>query len=157
MSLAEDYVNTLYCGHPCKRWWAGPRLLVGGSIVSFADAIHLGSFGVKAVISVESERDDEGRNPYPHIYKPTPDDGTPPPVEWWREILAFARLYAGGVIYVHCQMGGSRSPAVAYAILRDRGASPDEALGVLREFKPTYGEHHYHKSYLAAAEAALTR
>jgi hypothetical protein len=69
-------------------------------------------------------------------------------------------------------MGGSRSPAFAYAILRwVHGLSPEDALDTVVRGKdwslhnvdgqlvggsgPPYGGHQYHKTYLASVEAAL--
>lgn len=160
-SLAETYVNACYCGHPCPRWWAHPNILIGGSINDAEDFAHIvKDFGVTHVISVESEHTDEGKVPAPlRTYLPVPDDGSPPPAAHWRALVTIAKLellLPGGVLYVHCQMGGSRSPAAAYAIMRGAfGMSQEASLAQLRTGKPTYGDHAYHQSYLESFEKAF--
>lgn len=173
-ALAEEYVNTLYrppqfpAGAPCARWWATQNLLVGGSIISPADGKHLAAdFRVGVVLSVECERSDEGRWEEgrwegAHCWAPFSDTGGDAS-EAMRKLLAFVRCHAydywppgvaGPRYYVHCQMGGSRSPAAAYLVLR-LSLSPSAALVCIQRGKPGYGQHPFHQAYLAAAEKAL--
>lgn len=159
--LAEQYVNRMYNNHPATRWWAHPNILVGGSINDEEDFFHLQhAFHVTAVISVESEHSDAGKVP-PQLlcHLPTPDDGSAPSIQHWKTLLAFAHgafTSPFTTLYIHCQMGGSRSPAAAYAVLRSTfGLNPEQALACIRCFKQNYGDHHYHKSYLGSVEAAL--
>ena len=164
----EDYINVLYRppqfpeGAPCSRWWAlSDRILVGGSIVSKEDGAHLvRDFGIDAVVSVESERDDEGRWVGNSIYMPFPDVGDAPKPEIFRSILQFSRRCVRDMLhakfYVHCQMGGSRSPAVALLLMRGLfGLSAPVALEAVRQHKPGYGDHEFHRAYLSAVEEAL--
>lgn len=159
MMIAETYSNTCYEGHTCKRWWAGPDLLVGGSICDAADMQHLrDNFKIDAVLSVESERSDLGKGIGPYgVWLPFPDDGTPPEKVLVRNAIAFGGsvLMQKRKLYVHCQMGGSRSPAIAYAILRAIGFTSEQTLAAIRVVKPEYGEHAYHKAYLGVVEAVM--
>jgi protein-tyrosine phosphatase len=160
VGLAENYVNNCYCGHPCSRWWAHPRILVGGSINDADDFDHLViAYGVKHVISVESEHTDKGKVPTERLtYLPVPDDGSSPSIGHWKALVLAAGAALqdeDAVLYVHCQMGGSRSPAAAYAIIRAVfEMSPEVALAQIRAWKPTYGDHAYHQSYMESFEAA---
>lgn len=160
-SLAETYINACYCGHPCQRWWAHPNILIGGSINDAEDFAHIvKDFGVTHVISVESEHTDEGKVPAKQLtYLPVPDDGSPPSVAHWKMLVlaaASALIYPDTILYVHCQMGGSRSPAAAYAIMRGVfGMGSEASLARLRTGKPTYGDHVYHQSYLESFEKAF--
>lgn len=168
--FAEAYVNRCYENHEASRWWAHPLILVGGSICDLADFAHLrDAFGVDAVISVETEHVDDGKIPpgVPAFRFPFPDDGTPPSFEIWKAISeAWDRLgpdfwmlqLRGGHVYVHCQQGGSRSPAVAYFLMRTKlNHDAEGALASIREYKTDYGHHPFHASYLASAEAAIAR
>ncbi len=161
---AELYLNKAYADgtHNARRWWAHDRILVGGTLLDAADWAHLKKdFGITAVLSVESEHDDNGKGiDGPALWLPVPDDGTPKPAEWWAAGTVFAAgvLDApGSKLYVHCQMGGSRSPAMAFAILRTWGMlSREEALAAIRETIPHYGNHPVHVNYLSSCEHALS-
>ena len=167
MSLAEDYVNLRYEGHACQRWWAHPWILVGGSINNPGDYQHLvADFQICGVVSVESEHTDDGIVPTDRLWHiPFPDNGVDPGDAIWKQVIQAAeaafnvgRLPASNPvpIYVHCQMGGSRSPAAAYAIMRSSLLmSHDGALAAIRRTRPEYGNHSYHQSYLASVRRAL--
>lgn len=177
MGMAEIYTNRLYTyepTHPVQRWWVTPNLMIGGSICDNADWLHLSKdFGIRSVLNVETEHSDEGKG-IPNLSEcRVPDDGSPFPFGLVRHAVSFARLMIGlGPIYVHCQMGGSRSPAFGYAILRwVHGMSADAALTAIRTGKDwslkakdgklvggageIYGGHHYHQTYLSSVEAAF--
>jgi hypothetical protein len=177
MGLAEVYVNRLYAhdpAHPVQRWWVTPDILVGGSICDLTDWCHIRDhFGIRSVINVETEHSDVGKGVECLCECPVPDDGTPFPKDVVRHVVSFAKIRIGiGPIYVHCQMGGSRSPAFAYAILRwVKGMSPEEALKTVVDGKDwnmkvqdgrliggsgaPYGGHWYHKAFLQSVEDAL--
>ena len=160
--LAELYRNSLYAPDPTHvvaRYWVVPQILVGGSILDSEDWVHLRDvFGITGVICVESEHSDSGKGIEKLCELPTLDDGQPKPKELFVDAIVFARevLGAGGRLYVHCQMGGSRSPAFAYAILRAvLGMSQGAARTWIAMAKPGYGEHPVHQTYLASADSAV--
>lgn len=159
--ILETYANSLYLGHECHRWSVHPSVIIGGSIADQADYQHLmNDLGVRSVLNVETEHSDADKGINLLSECQVPDDGTPFPTGLVRHAVSFAKLYIGhGPVYVHCQQGGSRSPAFAYAILRwVYGYSPFQALQAIREGKPkaaTYGDHRFHQSYLDSVEAAL--
>lgn len=167
MAVLETYANRLYLGHECQRWSVHPKIIIGGSILDYPDWRHLEKdFGVASVINVETEHDDSDKgidavgDPRQLLQCPVPDDGTPFPAEIVRRVVSFANIMVDeGPIYVHCQQGGSRSPAFAYAILRwTFRFTADAALAAIRAGKPkaaNYGDHHYHRSYLTSVESAL--
>jgi len=159
--LAETYENTLYANNQCKRWWADPRILVGGSITSSTDWKHLQrAFGIEAVLSVESERDDDDKVTGPYLYVPVLDDGLPKPLEWWKACLEFAKenLDEGKKLYIHGQTGGSRSVAVAYGVLRFvYGFNREEAIEKIVRCLPRYGTHPAHVNYMMSAEYAIEK
>lgn len=167
MSVAEDYVNRRYEGHSTQRWWAHSWVLVGGSINDAADYRHIvDAFNVKGVVSVESEHVDDGIVPADRLWHvPFPDNGADPGAEAWQRIAkageaAFNIERSASAnptsIYVHCQMGGSRSPAAAYMIMRAvLLMSHDGALAAIRHTRPQYGDGAYHQTYLNGARFAL--
>lgn len=163
--IAEDYLNHRYEGHACQRWWAHPWVLVGGSINDAADYRHIvDSFGAQGVVSVESEHTDDGLVPPDWLwYVPFPDNGADPGADVWNRVIAGAkaafeinRIGNPTPIYIHCQMGGSRSPAAAYAVMRALLLmSHDGALTALRRTRPNYGDHPFHQVYLNGVRRAL--
>lgn len=178
--LAERYINTLYRhpafpdGAPCLRYWIEERgILVGGSIIDTIDAQHLAAdFRVSHVLSVESERDDIGRlDPFVAAARfATEDNGMAFPSELILSCIGFYHAYKvsegthyrQGNIYVHCQAGGSRSPAITYALLRSDGMSSKDALSAVKNARwragaePNWGEHPFHQNYIAAIERCFT-
>jgi protein-tyrosine phosphatase len=164
MAVAETYENRLYAPDPhhlVSRWWVTNDLMIGGSIVDAADWRHLKTqFGMRSVLNVETEHSDEGKGIDRLSECRVPDDGSPLPLGIVRHAVSFARLMIGlGPMYVHCQMGGSRSPAFGYAILRwVHGMSPDKALETInrgKEWKVPFGSHAFHQVYLSSVEAAF--
>lgn len=170
--IAEVYANTLYHYQPdiqVGRWWVGGYpILVGGSVIDAVDALHiLRDFEINKIVNVETEHDDCGKMPGEALLQiRVPDDGSPIPTENLAALFDFVRLPDGGVdsVYVHCQMGGSRSPAHAYAILRGVAhLSPADALDRLNDgfvlrsgVAGRYGTHPVHVAYIESVERALT-
>ncbi len=166
MAHAESYVNRLYVDQTValiQRYWVHPQVLVGGSIVDRDDWLHLErDFGIRSVLNVETEHSDAEKGIARLSECPFPDVGESVPRGLVRQAVSFAKLAAGfGPVYVHCQMGGSRSPAMAYAILRwVHEMTPQEAFDAIRSSRDwapglPYGDHHYHKAYLASIDEAL--
>jgi hypothetical protein len=166
MAHAESYVNRLYPDQSValiQRYWVHPQVLVGGSINDEEDWQHLHrDFFIQSVLNLETEHSDEGKGIARLSECRFPDVGEPVPRGLVRQAVSFAKLAAGfGPLYVHCQMGGSRSPAMAYAVLRwVHEMTPQEAFDAVRasrDWAPglPYGDHHYHKSYLASIDEAL--
>lgn len=161
MNPVETYCNTKYANQPCNRWWlVHERLLIGGSVIDLQDAEHLQKdLGIGAVLNVEREHTDVGYfDALPLLELPTVDDGTPKPIEWWAAGVSFCTkaLRNGLRVYVHCQMGGSRSPAMGYGILRSAWKyNAENALGAVREKGvPSYGDHPVHVNYMNSYEVA---
>jgi protein-tyrosine phosphatase len=158
--IAEIVPNHHYYGNLTRRWWAHPNILVGGSIYDAADWQHLvKDFHMFACVNVENEHSDNEKNIQWLLEAPAPDDGTPRTIDSFHRVFDFVnKLGRESSIYVHCQMGGSRSPAYAYAIMRAiHKMSPHDALyGLTRsEDGWRYGTHPYHTTYLNSAELAI--
>lgn len=161
-TAVETYANKLYLGHTCHRYWVHPRVMVGGSILDAADWKHLQKdFRLTAVLNVETEHSDHGKEISNLLQTQVPDDGTPFPLDALQLASRFSTYvlgqHPGAKIYVHCQMGGSRSPAFAYLVMRSAlNMTPDQSLGVVRKHKPDYGHHQYHQNYLGSIEKFLS-
>lgn len=159
--VAETLPNTVAgYGHMHNRWWVDEQILVGGSVNDAVDWAHIrDDFGIGAVLSLEIERDDAGKGlDVPYLRLGMPDDGGPKPVEYWVAGVAFAcgALRDGRRIYVHCALGNSRSPSMAYAILRCAfKLSTAEALARFQRSRPEWGTHPVQATYIASAEASL--
>jgi glycosyltransferase involved in cell wall biosynthesis len=174
--IAEKYTNSTYHYQPTiqtYRWWVpGFPLLVGGSVVSAADWEHVArDFGCEFCINVQDERSDVGTVPDAVLCEAQVSDAHAPPIPHpaLAKVLDFALSKPKSTkLYVHCQMGGSRSPAFAYLILRGKfGLSPAGALDALnagfivRELdhlgdgaKP-FGHAEGHQRYLRSIEEYL--
>lgn len=135
--IAEKYTNSTYVhdpNHQTYRWWVpGYPLLCGGSVVSAEDWQHIArDFGCEWCINVQDERSDVGTVPSEVLCEAQVSDAHAPPFpeEMMARVLDFAiSRPRGSKIYLHCQMGGSRTPGFAYLILRGKyGLSPEAAL-----------------------------
>lgn len=172
--IAEVYENKLYYPDPrikVARWWVS-HWLVGGSVIDEDDWTGLVfNHGLEYCINVETEHSDQGKLPADRLCEAqVADDGSPFPDAMLRRIADFMDgRFVNSKGYVHCQMGGSRSPAVAYFLLRYLcGASRELALvGVNEGFmereelknanpKP-YGWHPVHQVYLGSVDAWLEK
>ncbi len=166
--IVETYANSSYTLDPtvlCRRYWVIQNgLMVGGSVLDAADFHHLQkSYRITDVINVETEHDDTGKVSPDNLFQAQFEDNGAP-IDPWKVVgaVAFALkrklLTPTTVFYVHCQMGGSRSPAIAYAILRTVwGLNPEVSLNIIRSVREdNYGDHAYHKLYLASIERAVT-
>ena len=142
-----------------QRWSVHPAFLCGGSIIDAADwkGLQAPPFGCSYVINLEQEHSDQGKGIADLLEIPRPDDGSPRPAEWFQNAWRFARekVASGQRGYLHCQAGGSRTPAMLYYFLRKLGYSQADALAFIRQDRPAFGVHSYHVAYIASAEAAL--
>lgn len=163
--VAEDYVNTICINQPTsKRYWVTPELMVGGSIIDANDFKHLqDKYYIGGVLNMESEHSDIDKGIENLCEIQVPDNGTPFPEKFIREAALFTDKFltenkGKANLYVHCQMGGSRSPAFAYMVLRHHyKMTPEQAFGQIKGVVPgnNYGHHHYHQSYIDAIEKGL--
>lgn len=155
----ERYRNHHYYGHVVRRSWVTEDIMIGGSIIDVPDWEHLrDDYGITGVVNVESEHSDAAWGIPELLERPMPDDGTPRNAEDIAAIVEFARAQFAkrGRLYVHCQVGGSRSPAIAYAILRGaRGLTSDIALKVIQKHVPQYGTHPTHTAYMQSIDMVL--
>jgi len=129
-------------------------------------------FGVTHVLNVETEHDDTAK--VPPTYKSDPltlcqhkyqTNGTEFPEDKIRSVVVWLDKlrvdYLGTPkFYVHCQQGGSRSPAFAYLLLRvNYKLDPNGALNSIRLGKESfeYGDHPYHIAYISSVERYLRK
>ena len=151
------------------RWSVSPRIVIGGSIIDGADWAHLrDDLGVGAVLNVETEHSDLDKEIEKLCEVQVPDDGSFIPYDMVKKALFFSNDFLKSEptkkLYIHCQMGGSRSPGFAYGVLRFvDGLSEGEALDVIRKGQARtdpnggtgaafYGEHRYHQTYMSSME-----
>lgn len=150
--IVEKYANSTYHYQPTVqtyRWLVpGYPLICGGSIIDAADWEHIRKdFGAEFCINVQNERSDMGSVPSDRLCEVPTDDAHAPPIP--HENLAKVLEYvlskpADCKLYVHCQMGGSRTPAFAYLILRGKyGLSQEQALATINvAFIERERDHH---------------
>jgi hypothetical protein len=126
-------------GRTAKRYWVHDRILVGGEITSPADARQLvDAHGITHSLSLQWEKsDDELPDNVLRAQFGHPDA---PPEPFTREKLQKIVAWASAalddkrtVLYVHCQLGSFRSPAIAWLLLRAVfGFSAQEAQNLVQ-------------------------
>lgn len=119
--LVETYVDKNKNG--ARRFWVHERILCGGAILGPDDYIHLKhDFKVTGVLNVDNLQSDEGKGIEHLAYFPFPDDGNNIPAGIIHDCLDFAKSHLAAdsenILYVHCALGGSRGPSMAYAVCR---------------------------------------
>ena len=167
---AEAYINHL-AQPPVSvlRWFVpGYRLMISGNIQDAADLAHLQrDFGITHVLDVESGRGPTCEHQMGRYKKiEFVDNGMPMAPPLLIEACTFARdalANEANRLLVHCHLGASRSPAIAYAILRSvYGLSHDEGLiAINRGFPHGAGYHWSHhaaqQSYVGAVDCWIDR
>jgi protein-tyrosine phosphatase len=119
-----------------------PLLLVGGQFrpVQWA-ALH--ALGVRAVLSLQAEREDGFAGPPPERALRLPVvDFTPPSLEQLEEGVAFIGAAHGArlPVFVHCHSGVGRAPLMAAAyLMASVGHGHQEALAHIRAARPIIG------------------
>jgi predicted protein tyrosine phosphatase len=138
--LLGQEISRLYYRRQCRAWdELTPRVWIG-SALSEKEANAAVRQGVTAVLDLTAEFSE----PAPFrsvIYKNIPLlDLTAPTVDQVRDAAAFIEEQSGGgVVYVHCKIGYSRTAAaVAAYLLRSRTVrTVSEAIEFLRRARPT--------------------
>lgn len=166
MGLAEVYLNrfTDPQHRPTRRYWVHPLILVGGNINDWPDFYHLEhDLEITSVLNVDGRSERELLGEGVELFEvPLVDDGNPFSILNVRKAIGWAiNQLDEGVIYVHCHIGVSRSPAIAYGILRWRyQLTRSDALAMINagggEFGNTYESVPKHLVYLDAVDAALS-
>jgi protein-tyrosine phosphatase len=130
-------------------------LYVGQKIDSESFRDELVRLGVTHVLNLfEPETIWEGNS----LYLPQEDDGSPRVaaqvrcgLDYYAEVKA-----AKGVLYVHCQWGLGRAPAMCYALLRANGQREQEALDTVNACRRVAAKYNPHwQRYIPSIESAL--
>jgi membrane-associated phospholipid phosphatase len=137
--LAGQWLSLYHYRRQCAPWdevtpgvWMGRRL-------DDREAAEAVARGVTAVLDLCGEFSEA--QPFLALsYRNLPImDLTAPTREQLEEGVAFIQEHAaGGIVYVHCKIGYSRSAAVvgAYLMASGRAASPEESVALLRRARP---------------------
>jgi protein tyrosine phosphatase (PTP) superfamily phosphohydrolase (DUF442 family) len=100
-------------------------------------AMHM--LGVRAVLSMQAENEDEFVSPLPARALRIPViDFQPPSIEQLHQACAFIReAHAEGLpVFVHCHAGVGRAPLTAGAYLVSQGATAAQAIERIRRARP---------------------
>jgi len=131
------------------------QIAVGQKIDSAQAAEDLKATGITAVINLFSGNAEEfWKGPVLTLVQE--DDGTPRPADQVRSGVAYAleAIGNGGKIYIHCQWGLGRGPAMCYAVLRKLGLSGLQAIELIESKRPACASWNW-KLYIPSIEAAL--
>lgn len=166
----EAYINHL--AQPpvtVLRWWVpGHRMLVGGNIQDAADLAHLqNDLGITHALDLESGRNPTCAHRMGHYKKiEFVDNGMPMAEALLVEACTYARdalADPNNRLYIHCHMGASRSPAIAYAVLRSvYGLSHEEGLVTINKGFPHGAGYHWshhvcQQAYVGAVDCWMDR
>jgi protein tyrosine phosphatase (PTP) superfamily phosphohydrolase (DUF442 family) len=113
-------------------------LFVGGEFTS-AQWPDLNALGIRAVLSLQAEREDQfdGAPPDRRLRLPV-EDFHPPTIAQLREAIAFIdSCRADGLpVLIHCHAGVGRASLTASAYLMTRGLSSSDAFETIRRARP---------------------
>ena len=139
---------------PAKNPTAGgihfvtPEIAVSGRITK-QDSNMLTSQGITGILNCSLKPDPNWS--FQDIQVGTKDDHQPKGVDWFGPgIKAAQEMLKNGKILIHCEMGVSRSPSMAYAVLRSQGMSAVQAEFAVKRHVPGA-----QLTYKDDAEAAL--
>jgi len=99
----------------------------------------LHALGVRAVLSLQAEREDTFIGPQPErTLRLLVPDFHPPTIEQLREAVAFIEAaHAEQLpVFIHCHAGIGRAPLTTAAFLMMRGLNTDAALDTIRHTRP---------------------
>jgi protein-tyrosine phosphatase len=141
----------LYGSEPytSRLTWLGDERIAVGAVPTTASVLELPALGVTHVVNCRArtqttisrdlvvERALFGRSRV--ITAPMWDHGRPQPPRLWSRAAHFAARALDddpeARVLIHCHQGRRRSVLVAYAVLRLRGRTPDEAARVILDHR----------------------
>jgi hypothetical protein len=118
--------------------WITDRIALGSAVLT---ADHVRAVTQEAITHVLDLRLCEGGadlwrgTAVTHLHCGTADDGKPKPAAWFERGVGFvlgALAVPRARILIHCALGVSRAPSMAYAVMRVMGWPPEEAVARIR-------------------------
>lgn len=133
-----------------------PEIAVGQKIDSHEFAQALREAGITHVLNLfagDQETFWDGAT----FYLPQEDDGTPRSVQQIHQAIAHfdCVLRRRGTLYIHCQWGLGRAPAMCYAIMRAMGISREDAAPLINRRRPRCAKWSW-EQYIPSIEQALS-
>lgn len=115
-----------------------PLLFVGGEF-STAQWPRLHALGIRAVLSLQAEREDQFVDPLPaRVLRLHVEDFYPPSIDQLHQAVVFLRQNHADHLstLIHCHAGVGRAPLTTAAFLMTRGLSVAEALERIQRARP---------------------
>jgi protein-tyrosine phosphatase len=104
-----------------KAFWVGKRLAFGSAIATWGHVERLQASGVTHVINLRHGKHNKKVREFKNLWLPFKDDMKPRPKWFYRDALRFYKRAVrrkNTKVYVMCHHGLSRSPSLAYFLLR---------------------------------------
>ncbi len=134
-------------------WWLVPEKLAGMSRPPLEDLPQLYQAGMRGIVSVMDEP--SGIKEYKEagfqaLWLPV-TGGKPPTVEQVKQFVQFAEplLDNNQPVVVHCTSGNRRTGTLLATYLVAQGESPEKAIALVREARPTTELRDAQKSFLS--------
>lgn len=121
-------------------------------------ALH--ALGIRAVLSLQAEREDEFVDPHPERTRRllVPDFHAPSLDQLGEAVAFISDAHTAGLpVLVHCHAGVGRAPLAATAYLVSRGYRSADALSMVKQARPIVGLNPAQRARLLEWEAQLRR
>jgi atypical dual specificity phosphatase len=127
--------------YPNYIWWLLPKKLAGMSRPPLEDLPLLYQGGIRGIVSVMDEPSgikDYQKSGLKALWLPI-TGGKPPTVEQVKQFVQFAQplITDNQAVVVHCTSGNRRTGTLLGAYLIAEGATPEKAIALILETRPT--------------------
>jgi protein-tyrosine phosphatase len=126
-------------GTGMKVFWVSKRLAFGSAVTTWGHVEQLQALGITHVINLRHGKHSKKVREFKNLWLPFRDDKEPRPRRFYRQALRFyqkAMRTPNTKVLCICHHGVSRSPSLAYFLLREDGLSIAEAKSTVLKARP---------------------
>ena len=122
-----------------KAFWVSKRLAFGSAITTWGHVKQLQAMGITHVVNLRHGKHGKKIRQFNSLWLPFKDDLKPRPKWFYRSALRFYRKAMRrpkSKVLCMCHHGVSRSPSIAYFLLREDGLSIAKAKSTVLKVRP---------------------